>query len=218
MIPRIEQKFNLRPCNYKFFLSWLMDHNFKMLYPERIVSSIYFDNFNLACFHDTREGITPRRKIRIRGYDSPYPFKSDRHFSFEKKFNNGIRRSKLQQVFDLREVKDCLNFGVFDQQYGFCSPLVLISYTREYFVSDNLRVTIDRDIKYSMAADPFECIVDEEYVMEIKTSINTSLESIANKFCFPCSRFSKYERAIEHLDDSHLMTVRHKSIFNSPIF
>ena len=68
MIPRIEQKGELLPNNYGVFLDWLSSNKFEILYPERIVSSIYFDNFSMQSYRDTVDGNTPRKKIRIRGY------------------------------------------------------------------------------------------------------------------------------------------------------
>ena len=41
MIPRIEQKAELKPENYLVAIDWLKSNNFNILYPERIVSSIY---------------------------------------------------------------------------------------------------------------------------------------------------------------------------------
>ena len=76
--------------------------------------------------------------------------------------------------------------------------MVLISYSREYYSNGELRVTIDKDIQYSLTSNEVIKVTDDQYVFEIKTSINTDLAEIANKFCFPCSRFSKYERCLEH--------------------
>ena len=38
----------------------------KILYPERNINSVYFDNDNLSMYHDSIEGSVPRKKIRIR--------------------------------------------------------------------------------------------------------------------------------------------------------
>ena len=49
----------------------LIDKNqLKKLFPDRIVESVYFDTEDLQFFNLSEEGITPRFKIRIRGYNN----------------------------------------------------------------------------------------------------------------------------------------------------
>ena len=43
--------------------------NLKKLYPDRIIESLYFDTKKLDFFNLSEEGVTPRLKVRIRGYD-----------------------------------------------------------------------------------------------------------------------------------------------------
>ena len=43
----------------------------KPSFPDRKVFSIYFDSVNLDLFRISEEGLTPRRKIRLRWYDKP---------------------------------------------------------------------------------------------------------------------------------------------------
>jgi len=194
MIPRIEQKAELAPSNYLKALEWLRINNFNILYPERIVSSIYFDNDSLQSYYDTLEGNTPRRKIRIRSYgENPF-------YDFQKRLKIEIKLSKEFDRFKSQE--DCIDFkyifenGFYDSQYGLCFPSAKVSYIREYYIYKNWRVTIDRYIKYE---NPKDNLVynEENYVLEIKTSINESSTEIKNFFEFPRSKFSKYERAIE---------------------
>ena len=70
MIPRIEQKIELNRTNYLDLLNWIKCKEGKILYPERKVCSRYFDNQNMQMYYDTIEGIVPRKKIRIRTYNS----------------------------------------------------------------------------------------------------------------------------------------------------
>ena len=43
------------------------------LFPDRIVESVYFDTEDLQFFNLSEEGVTPRFKIRIWGYNYLYP-------------------------------------------------------------------------------------------------------------------------------------------------
>ena len=197
MIPRIEQKAELTPTNYSKIIDWLFSNNFKILYPERIVSSIYFDNYFLQSYLDTVEGITPRRKIRIREYGVD-AFKNKKNkYNLEIKLSSEFYRFKSNQViYDLQE---SLNNGIVDSQYGICLPKVKITYNREYFIYESWRVTIDKLIHYENLNVDNSISKEPNLVVEIKTNINENYTKLKNFFEFPRSKFSKYERAIDSL-------------------
>tara|TARA_B100000212_G_scaffold342051_1_gene327358 strand:- start:77 stop:673 length:597 start_codon:yes stop_codon:yes gene_type:complete len=195
MIPRIEQKAELKLENYSLAIDWLKSNNFNILYPERIVSSIYFDNDKLQSYFDTVEGNTPRRKIRIRSYGKKAFDDLSNQFNIETKFSGEFYRSKTQrQIIDITEH---LEHGIIDGQYGVCMPKVKITYNREYFLFKDWRVTIDRFIKYEHLRDFSATSEDQSCVLEIKTSINQNHSELRNFFEFPRSKFSKYERAVD---------------------
>ena len=154
----------------------------------------------MQIYFDTVEGIVPRKKIRIRTYGSENFFSSNKYSLEIKMTTEHKRMKKTNPNIDLMSL---LKDGYFDKKYGFCNEIVDISYIREYFVVDKIRVTIDREIKYNLLNISknvrrifFE---DKSYVLEIKSGINTNLSFLLNKFNFPRSRFSKYERALESL-------------------
>jgi len=194
MIPRIEQKAELKPENYLVAIDWLKSNNFNILYPERIVSSIYFDNDKMQSYFDTVEGITPRRKIRIRSYGKNAFDDSSKQFNIETKLSGEYYRSKTQKK--ITDIKEYFENGIIDSQYGFCMPKVKITYKREYFSFKDWRVTIDRFINYEHLGDSFYKSDDPNFVMEIKTSINQNHTELRTFFEFPRSKFSKYERAV----------------------
>ena len=195
MIPRIEQKAELLQSNYGTFINWLIDNNFNILYPERVVSSIYFDNDSMESYRDTKEANTPRKKIRIRSYGNDAFKDLSKKIKLEIKLSNDFYRLKSQKVdFDLRSY---LKDGIIDSQYGLCLPVAKITYDREYYFYKNWRVTIDKNIKYESLKNK-ELIYEEKvFVLEIKTSINENQTKLRNFFEFPRSKFSKYEKAID---------------------
>ena len=67
---RIEDKYILQKNDYIKLKSFLNKNDFKSLYPERKISSLYFDNKYLSMFNDSEEGVTPRKKIRVRTYNN----------------------------------------------------------------------------------------------------------------------------------------------------
>ena len=48
----------------------MIKHGMKRLYKGRLVNSLYYDTELLEMFYHSEEGVTPRKKIRIRWYDS----------------------------------------------------------------------------------------------------------------------------------------------------
>ena len=61
MEPRIEQKLELTKKEYLNILYWLKNKGAKIMYPNRIICSRYFDTYDLMMYNDTVEGITPRK-------------------------------------------------------------------------------------------------------------------------------------------------------------
>ncbi len=201
MIPRIEQKVELNRTNYLDLLKWIKCKEGKILYPERTVCSRYFDNKNMQMYYDTIEGIVPRKKIRIRTYNSENFTDINNDYALEIKITT--EHNKMKKTNTKINLITLLKEGYYDNVYGFCNPIVDISYKREYFLVNGIRLTIDKEIKYrllninkNLRRVLFE---DKSYVFEIKADIKTNLSFLLNNFYFPRTRFSKYERALNSL-------------------
>ena len=65
---RIEQKLLVNYSQIFNFKKWLNEKGYKKLYDDRIVNSLYFENISNSMFHDSEEGVVPRKKIRVRNY------------------------------------------------------------------------------------------------------------------------------------------------------
>ena len=201
MIPRIEQKLEINKFHYIDLMKWIKYNGGRILYPERVICSRYFENNNMQMYFDTIEGIIPRKKIRIRTYGSDNFISSNNQYSLEIKISTEHTRYKETNSNIILE--SLLKHGYYDNLYGICKQLVDISYVREYFLVENIRVTIDKEIKYKLINpnNNFKKLFfeDQNYVFEIKADINTNISYLLNNFDFPRSRFSKYERALDSL-------------------
>lgn len=199
MKPRIEQKLELSPSNYIDVLRWIKNKKGKVIYPERIICSRYFDNYDFQMYRDTVEGIVPRKKIRIRTYNTYEFLNSGFDYSLEIKLTNEYTRMK--NISKCLELNSLLDNGYQDKMYGLCLQKIDITYLREYYLVDKIRVTIDKNIRYKFLDNSTNKLInetnDKNYVLELKASINNSQTFLRNNFEFPRTRFSKYERALE---------------------
>ena len=166
-------------------------------YNKRIVNSYYYDTVNLDDFIDSEEGTVPRKKIRFRWYGN----KKVKHGNFE-----------IKETFDLKRKKTKLKINNFDTDISNIldkykknyQPILKISYDREYYYSNLLRldITYDANISYErinknyMKMSKFK---ETSNILEIKTAVsydpNFFLSTLGNKIV----KNSKYCVAINKL-------------------
>ena len=166
-------------------------------YNKRIVNSYYYDTVNLDDFIDSEEGTVPRKKIRFRWYGN-------------KKVKQG--NFEIKETFDLKRKKTKLKINNFDTDISNIldkykknyQPILKISYDREYYYSNLLRldITYDANISYErinknyMKMSKFK---ETSNILEIKTAVsydpNFFLSILGNKIV----KNSKYCVAINKL-------------------
>ena len=203
---RIEEKINIKKENLFKFYEWLNLNSAKKIYPDRKVSSLYFDNQNLNMYYDSVEGLIPRKKIRIRTYNNQ--LLSKENINIEKKITSAEGRFK--ETSSVKNIDEKLKFGIFDQNYGVCKPIIKVSYERAYYSVLNYRVTLDKNIVYFLQESFNESLrkkKDENIVVEIKSQNTYSINDIHDKFPFQRIRFSKYCRAIDLVFFDKLVSV-----------
>jgi hypothetical protein len=195
---RIEKKFRVEQKKLVQLYSWLSKNEAVKIYNDRYIKSIYFDNKSFSSYHDSTEGVVPRKKIRLRNYSKD---KSNfNNLNLEIKINSVEGRYKTTK--NIKNYSNCLNNGMHDDFYGICYPKIIISYKREYYKVYGYRITVDREIQY----DEFDLkrkflnkIYENRIIMELKTNYNSSENDINEKFPFEIIRFSKYCFGMESL-------------------
>ena len=189
---RKEKKIKLTISDYYKFIDLQKNNKANKLYNKRKVNSIYFDNLALDMFHQSEEGVLPRKKIRIRWYDR------QNQFNLEEKTSSVEGRFKqTKTIKNFNTISDILSFKIFDKIYGILTPSLLVSYERSYFNLNKIRITLDEKIKYKNYRNNInQKIVDPERVVELKTGIEISDDYIEKLFPFTNSRFSKYSRGL----------------------
>tara|TARA_A100001011_G_scaffold397540_1_gene498873 strand:- start:2036 stop:2668 length:633 start_codon:yes stop_codon:yes gene_type:complete len=196
---RNEDKFRFEKKKSFDLIYWLKSLKSKKKYISRKVCSLYFDNNNLQMYLDSIEGITPRKKIRIRVYNEDNFYKDNLDANLEKKISSVEGRFKTTNK--IKNVNNFLKYGFYDNFYGNCYPKIKISYNRSYYQFENYRITIDENISYEKFHKLFNntnVAYDDYNVFEIKyNEKNESISNLQNDFPFERSRFSKYCRAVE---------------------
>ena len=86
--------------------------------------------------------------------------------------------------------------GFFDSQYGLCKPCLYVTYDRQYFIIDDVRISIDQNINYKMFNNNINKN-DESSIIELKTSIKKDVDKLIEDFPFQRKRFSKYCNGLE---------------------
>ena len=192
---RIEKKLFIKKENLLDFKNKLLSVGVQNLYKQRKVMSIYFDNFNKDIYNDSIEGLTPRKKIRVRSY----PSNDDNFFLLENKISSIEGRFKTSKKISKEYFDHIKSNGFFDKEYGVCKPILNVGYDREYLIKDNVRITLDTNIFYNLYKNE-KIKNDQDIVVELKTSINENIDDLFEKFPSQEIRFSKYCNGIDLLN------------------
>ena len=195
---RSEIKFFLTNKYLKNFYEWLNKNDASSLYPDRLVSSTYFDNSHFQMFHETREGISPRQKFRIRCYSQHLSDCCQEKHWVEEKISTDEGRFKKSEVYSINKTNKT---GFFLKNYGLLFPKVNVTYLRSYFSVSGYRLTLDRRIYYRDAENnPSNGYVyDPDMVLELKTGPGVDMNEILSLMRFPLIHFSKYEKAVNSI-------------------
>jgi len=194
---RLEEKISFTDLNIFEFKKWLFSKNAKILHPSRLINSVYFDN-ELKMFSDSNEGSVPRKKIRIRTYETKNFFSTKGGYKKETKITYYNYRDKNVEnlLFNLNN----FYFGFYDKDYGLCKPNLNVVYKRSYFNIFDIRLTLDEEIIYRQITNgklsPFS-VKEKNFVIEIKSGNINSTDHLKDLFPLPRSRFSKYCKGIE---------------------
>lgn len=191
---RIEEKLLINKDSLIDFKKFILEKNAKKIYPKRIIKSLYFDNNQHQMYYDSVEGLVPRKKIRIRCY----PDDKKLTYFYELKISSTEGRFKKRKIIDELEYSKIQKNGIFDNEYGLCKPVLFVCYEREYYLVDNIRISIDLDINYHSFHGSF-LGNDNNCAVELKADFYMDKNILSNLFPFQRTRFSKYCNGLEKI-------------------
>tara|TARA_B100001121_G_scaffold238085_1_gene211751 strand:- start:62 stop:673 length:612 start_codon:yes stop_codon:yes gene_type:complete len=181
-------------------INFINKNNLKKIFPDRIVESIYFDTKDLQFFSLSEEGVTPRFKIRLRGYNneklSNLEIKKTKNYHREKivlknfQFNN----------FELHKTLKSIGISnIVDQK-------IRVKYLRSYYELKNLgRITMDENIEFFNPSKEFRNPKKiNKIILEVKIQSKEIDKNYVEKIInLKESRFSKYCVGINYLRNSN---------------
>ncbi len=191
---RIEEKLLINKLQLLDFKDFLFDKKAQELFPPRKIQSLYFENFNNEMYKDSIEGILPRKKIRVRNYPNSKNFS----LYLEMKISSVEGRYKTSKEINEDKFTELKKLGVYDNQYGTCRPLIYVTYNREYYKLNDVRISIDDNIEYTSFSGR-NLGIDNSSVVELKTKINKDRDDLIKVFPFQRTRFSKYSNGFEKI-------------------
>lgn len=211
---RLEKKFIYQngDTTYK---SFLINGMFKKIYPDRNISSIYFDCENFKNVWDNINGFGKRVKIRLRWYNKL--FNKEVFLEEKKKINlmtvkNVKSLGIFRDTFELRKFirENLSNEKLISNKQLNLNEILTVSYNREYYqdFSKKLRVTIDKNIKIFKDID-LKPIEIEKHIIEIK--YQPKHFKFCNNFVLKNNlnnrnqKYSKYVNSFIELNDSGLL-------------
>ena len=186
-IKRLERKWTYINVNNLILYNALLRSNFyfSVHYPKRQINSLYFDDLNYSSINENLDGISEKKKYRIRWYGS------------KNKLNNPVLEIKIRKNFEvykrLFNLKKLNNLFIFkhenlnfvkeflNNQYRFNKiiyPVLTTHYDREYLISNNglIRATLDYNIQSVFLKENKDLNINRNYysntILEIKYDVN----------------------------------------------
>ncbi len=170
----------------------------KRQHVSRRVSSFYFDTKDLKFYRDSMEGVYPRKKIRLRTYSDPctsLQISPVTHFNLEKKVGTSLGDQKSVETY--QDAMRALSNGLSIENM-YLQNVCLISYVRDYYILGQVRLTIDRNLRFARDINAInQNLAYSESVLEIKTGNFNLASQLVAKLGLQTKRFSKYCTCIE---------------------
>ena len=186
--------------NKKEKINFISKNHLNKIFPDRIVESIYFDTKDLQFFSLSEEGVTPRFKIRLRGYNNEKPS------NLEIKKTKNYHREKIVlknfqfNSFELHKTLKSMGINHIVEQK------IRVKYLRSYYeLKDICRITMDENIEFFNPSKEFRNPKKiNKIILEVKIQRKeidkNHVEKIIN---LKESRFSKYCVGINCLRNSN---------------
>jgi hypothetical protein len=201
---RYERKYIISHNYLQQFLASLYLKNFIQKFKLRKINNVYFDDYDFTSLNENIDGLSRRKKHRIRWYGPTFDI-SDKKIEIKikneflnTKQNFSVPLQKLESLGDIllfynkirTYVLESNNFNLF-QLMSSKRPTLYNKYERMYFedIVNNVRITIDSSLEYF---SPITKMKYKEKFIIIEAKYNND-EKFKNNFKhLSLTRYSKY--------------------------
>ena len=196
-IKRFERKWIFNSSNYLILINAIIRSNlfFRNQYPQRKVNSIYFDTNNYTSILQNLDGISDKKKIRIRWYGDEKIMIDP---AIEIKSKNGFETKK--EIIEIKELNNIqpLNLDMINEKLNaklnlkkLVLPILTTNYDRQYFVSfdGKIRATVDYNLKSNFLKNLIQiniiknfkkiCILELKYSTSLDKYVRQNLKDIS---------------------------------------
>lgn len=208
---RYERKFKMYNFTPRIIEQIIKLHpaSFTKIYPDRQINNIYYDTATLTTYWDNVNGVSSRKKFRVRWYGDDPAIIVKPHFEIKGRVNElGTKKVIRIDDFDLDNLRFLTRIvNEISDTPGRLQPVLMNSYKRSYFGTKDgeFRVTIDWNVRYfaMMLAQRFTRYTVEDtsaVVVEIKydREMDDFTDRITQHFPFRQTKNSKYVTGIQH--------------------
>ena len=198
-INRFERKWIYKSGDYLTLINSLIRSNFffSIQYPKRRVNSIYFDSSNYSSIRQNLDGVSNKKKIRVRWYGEgnklikPLLEVKSKKGSETKKESykiNELNDLKFPNFKNLEIIKNVINNKIKTKKIIY--PVLTTHYDRQYFISSNgkIRATVDYNLKSIFLKNQsqleikknfsFACILEFKYATKSDKYVRQNLKEI----------------------------------------
>ena len=161
----------------------LISSGFKLNHAHNYVHNIYFDNYLTSGASESVEGDAIRKKYRLRWYNE------NNNFVLESKVRLSSSGYKNKKQINSSTLNDAVKEVEFITKR---QAIIQNSYYRRYYIKNNVRVTLDDNLKFSLPLSNVyknskHCVMEVKYKTEF-----ISLFNELNQNNFQLTKFSKY--------------------------
>ena len=219
---RYETKFSVSALNRNEIENIIKSHPaiFHKVYFTRNINNIYFDTTDFSSFADNIEGVSDRKKVRIRWYGDLFgecinpvlEIKYKKGFlGWKERHNLPDFNLDLENHFNNKSIFEKLvnnkSFDLYKLDLKSLIPTLLNRYERTYYLSSNkkYRLTLDNKMKFysiNPIRDYFKIFTDEEKtIVELKYNQQYAdgARGITEHLPFRVTKNSKYVIGVERI-------------------
>lgn len=185
---RQENKYLISLSKINIFEKKIINLGFKLNHLPNIINNIYFDNNLMKSALENIEGDEKRAKYRIRWYNN------DDNFVLEKKIKLSSSGYKEKESLLSKDYRSAI-FEVTELIKQ--NPVIKNSYFRKYYIKEDIRITIDTELKFYLpTSETFKSYFNS--IVEIKYSTN-KIHNLFDKLDIETqlTKFSKYITGLE---------------------